>query len=361
VPNSEEEARDARYAFLLEALRERGPGLLLTGHHADDQAETVLFRILRGTGLRGLAGIPRFRPPGLLRPLLPFSRASLESYAETHGIRYRDDPSNQDRSFARNQIRLGVLPGLEKGPAPRAREALLRLALVARENEEAWRSLMPGLLSQVLVEKDGNPSLSRAELLAMHPGVRARVLREAMRGLGVQLDHVGTRTLLEFTRTGASGRELSLPGGFRIRREFDSFLLVEDRSPDKDAPLVLPGPGEGMGRAVVGGRTWEVRWGMTEPEDDGRTFGAPVASLRFPMRVRRWAPGDRIQLPYGSKKLKKLFLEARVPLSERDRMPVLVDARGHVLWVVGLRMSDVSRVPGEPDSFFVGMSDVHQP
>ena len=144
IPTSEEEAREARYEFLLGSKDQGDASWLLTAHHADDQAETVLFRVFRGTGLSGLAGIPRRRPPGIFRPLLPFSRETLEGYASFHGIQPRLDPSNEDVSIPRNFLRHRVIPQVEGAVAGGARSSLQRLARLARENEEAWDSLLPG-------------------------------------------------------------------------------------------------------------------------------------------------------------------------------------------------------------------------
>ncbi|HEX2080859.1 MAG TPA: tRNA lysidine(34) synthetase TilS, partial [Longimicrobium sp.] len=120
-PRTEAEAREARYAFLRRAQAQAGATHLATAHHADDQAETVLFRVLRGTGIRGLAGIPPRDGAGLVRPLLPFWRAEIVRYARAEGLCWREDPSNRGTGYARNRIRLQLLPAIEKHVAPGAR------------------------------------------------------------------------------------------------------------------------------------------------------------------------------------------------------------------------------------------------
>jgi len=131
---SEDTARVARYDFLERVRAEEGGGRLLTAHHADDQAETVLFRVLRGTGIEGLSGIPTSREPGIIRPLLGFWREELEAYAGAVGLSWRDDASNADLGYARNAIRGSLLPLAETHVARGARRALVRLAGIAREN-----------------------------------------------------------------------------------------------------------------------------------------------------------------------------------------------------------------------------------
>lgn len=361
VPSSEEEARSARYDVLLRVREETDARWVLTAHHADDQAETVLFRASRGTGLRGLAGIPRRRSPGILRLLLPFSREELERYACSVGIRPREDPTNRDLSLARNFIRHVTLPGLESHVAPGARKSLVRLARLARENEVAWESLLPELLDPLLEVGERGVFVVRSGLLAYHPTVQARLLRELLRRSGVRWTEAGTRALLEFTRTGASGRSVPVPGGLRLHREFDRFLLGPDEEKDGACRAVLvPDARDGRGDLVLGGERRDVVWGEAEPTEMVNVARFSRDSLEFPLLFRGWMQGDRIRLPYGTKKLKKLLQEAGIAAGERDRVPVLVDASGRLLWVVGV--ADSHRTPAEAGEalFFIGTSDVHQ-
>ncbi len=359
-PRSEEEAREGRYAFLFRVLAEEGARWLLTGHQADDQAETVLFRILRGTGLGGLGGIPLHRPPGIYRPLLPFSREEILLYAKDRRLRPREDPSNLDTRFPRNFLRHRVLPEVDESVAPGARAALRRLARLARENEEGWRSLLPSLLEGVLEEKDDGLLVVRSALLAYHPAVQARILREVLRRRGIGLQEAGTRAVMEFTRTGASGRSFPLPGGVGLRRGFDHFLLEEALEAEADHPLDVPDRGPGEGEAMLGGWGLGVEWGPKAPEGYRDLFSASSGDLEFPLRLRGWRPGDRMVLGYGTKKVKKLLAEARIPAVERPRTPVLCDARGRVLWVAGVATSALARCGEDQRSFFLGIRDALQ-
>jgi tRNA(Ile)-lysidine synthase len=360
IPRSESEARELRYDFLLEALRRHHGRWLLTAHHADDQAETVLFRVLRGTGLKGLAGIPTSRPPGIYRPLLSFGRSELRTHARHVGIRPRLDASNFDLTHPRNLLRHEILPRLEENAAPRARASLLRLARLARENEAAWRSLLPQLLDGVMEEDEGGIFIVREAFLAYHPAVRTRLLREALNRYGIGLDESGTRAVLEFTRTGASGRSLDLPGGYSLTREFHRLRLVSSAETPGDRPLLLTGATPGFGEAEVGGRKVRVCWGEKVPEDCSEVVSMALSSLDFPLQLRGWTAGDRMTLPYGSKKLKKLLAEARIPQSERVRTPVLVDSRGRVLWAAGLPTSALVQVREGESLFYFGIREIHE-
>lgn len=363
-PRTEAEARRVRYAFLEEVRKSEDARWVMTAHHADDQAETVLFRAVRGTGIAGLQGIPVRRRPALWRPLLPFTRQELTAYARAVGLSWREDPTNapgpSGAAPARSVIRTRVLPELEARVAPGAGRALAALARRARENEAAWRSLMPALLEGVDMSgtggQGGTLSVSRRAFLEHHAGVRARLLRELARRLGADPNEAGTRAAVEFTRSGCSGAAVALGGGLELRIELERLVLGPSRGSAVDEPLAIPTPECGDGVAVVGGRRYQVSWGP-RPSDApwAETFG--VAGLRFPLSLRGWARGDRARMSYGTKKLKKLFLEARVPLGERRRLPVLTDGGGAVLWVPGVVRSAEASPAGANQLLYIGVRD----
>lgn len=332
-PASEAQARRLRYGFLEEVRQGEGARWVLTAHHADDQAETVLFRAARGSGLAGLQGIRETRAPGVWRPLLPFGRGELRAHAEACRLTWRDDPTNRD-PLTRNVLRHRVLPGLEAA-VPGAGRALAGLARHAQADEAAWGAVEALLLESVgLVREEDGVSLDRAALATLAPPLRHRVLRGVLRRLGHHPSEAGTRRAVEFTSPGPGGGAVPLGGGLVLRRELDRIRVIRDAARPADQEAVLADPRGGEAAARVGGVPFRVRWGA--PEGAERAVALARAALAFPLTVRGWRPGDRIRLPYGSKKLKKVLLEARVPRGERYRIPVLVDALGAVLWVPGV-------------------------
>jgi tRNA(Ile)-lysidine synthase len=356
APRTEEEARDARYAFLRRAQAACGAAFLATAHHADDQAETVLFRVLRGTGLPGLAGIPPRGAGGLVRPLLPFPRAEILRYARAAGLAWREDPTNARVDTARNRIRLRLLPAIERHVAPGARRSLARLAELAREDEAAWDAVLQPLLAETAVEEEGALVLVRERLAAYDSRIAARVLRAALRRLGIAPDRAGTRMALQFISHAPSGRVCTLPGGVRIITEFGHARV--ERAPGEapnappDEPLVIAREdAAGEGRLCVGGARWTARWwtGDDGAAEDGRTMRMAIDRVRFPLTLRGRAPGDRVRTRAGTRPLKKLLGEARVPVRVRGTLPVLADAAGAVLWVPGVaRAEGAGPAPGEP-------------
>jgi len=336
---SEEEAREARYAFLERVRVEVGARLVLTAHHADDQAETVLFRALRGSGVTGLAGIPARREPALWRPLLGFWREELEAYAARARLAWREDPTNAETRFARNALRTLVIPQIEGLVAPGARQALVRLADLARAEEAGWSSVLPALLGTLGVARaEAEVTLDRASLIAHHPAVGARVLRALGEDVGLRLDEARTSVAIRFASEGASGKSIELGGGWVLERRLDRLALVARRPHPADVPVVIQDRGPGAGDALLAGSRIRVVWGG---DGEAAAAGATPPSaerfdpeaLRFPLVVRAREPGDRIRLASGTKKLKKLFLERRVPHALRGRTPLLVDAEGDILWI----------------------------
>ena len=327
-------ARTARYEFLQSAMAETESEFLLTAHHADDQIETVLFRMLRGTGLAGVAGIPSRRGQ-VLRPLLPFRRKEIMAYAREAGLSYRDDPTNLDARLARNRIRHEVIPFLERS-APGFGESVLRLARAVACWEAVWEREVKALADAVTVESEaGMVQLARTELLGYHRQVRARVIRHVLRELGGTPGRAGTRAALAFIRSGASGARIELAGGLRVERHFHRIVVRQAAGAATNEPLIILEPESGSGRAVIGGRAFRAEWSVGEAAMPS-AVSFPTASLTFPLELRAWKPGDRIRLRGGTRKLKKYFGDRQIPRYRRHSIPVLAEPGGQVIWIVGM-------------------------
>jgi tRNA(Ile)-lysidine synthase len=357
---SEQDARRARHRFLRSAARELDATHIATAHHADDQAETVLFRILRGTGLQGLAGIAPVSPTGVVRPLLPFWRQEVERFARTAGLRWRNDPTNRSLGPVRNRIRHVVLPQIEQQVAPSARRSLVRLAELAGETEASLAALVESLERSTVSEADGTVMLARQPFREYHPALASRLLRRVLRRFGCTLTGAGTRIALQFITDAPSGRQLQLPGGLRLTTEFDRLRVAYDASPGTDATLLIPAAqASGSGAVCLGGRHYRVFWSHVssppEPHDPHWRAGFDPGSLTYPLHLRSWSPGDRIRLHAGSRRLKRLFGDRRVPRTERSRIPLLVGADGVVHWVAGVVQSPESQARPGQDALFIAL------
>jgi tRNA(Ile)-lysidine synthase len=293
----QEAAREARLGALAVLADERGARRIALGHHADDQAETVLFRIVRGTGLHGLQGIPYVRGP-FVRPLLDVRRAEILRYLRRRSIPFVEDPSNADLRFARARIRHRTLPLLRE-ENPQVVEALLGLAAAAR-------AVAPGDAAA--------PALSRR--------AAAAVAQLRARGGSASLD---------------------LAGGRRIDVSYGKVRIGDRtaaRGPSPRAPLVIEGPGA-------------YPWGAGQldvAEGRGTPAGASTAEfdadlVAWPLSVRGRRAGDRMRPRggRGSRKLSDLMIDAKIARDARGALPVVTSARGELLYVPGLRPSEIAR------------------
>ncbi|HEY4186680.1 MAG TPA: tRNA lysidine(34) synthetase TilS [Polyangia bacterium] len=319
----QEAARRARLAALAKLATKQGCRSVALGHQADDQSETVLFRILRGTGPRGLAGIPYRRAP-FVRPLLDVTRAQVLAYLRRRSVLFASDPSNADLHFARARLRHTVLPLLRK-ENPRVDEALRRLAVEAAAGT-----------SEPL------PVIAAAEAAGAHVSGRLRT------------------ALIEAARRGGT-RSFDVAGGGRLDVSYGR--LIAGGRP----PAALHTTGErtipGAGTFVLGPETavmlreGDERVGVADEADDWAWFDAEGLSWPLVLRLRR--PGDRMRPRggRGSRKLSDLLIDAKVPRGQRASRAVVTDADGELLFVPGLRPSSAG-APTKITRHLVGMAGV---
>jgi len=356
-PRSETEARRRRRAALRAAALEIGATWIALAHHADDQAETVLFRALRGTGPRGL-GAMRPRQGPWVRPLLAFWRTELRAWARARGLRWRDDPTNRDLRFARNRLR-ALLPELERTVAPAARRSLVRLARLARREEAAWRWLERRLLGGVARRTPDGWDVDRARWSALPLGLRARLLRRMLRVFGVVPSSAGTAFLLRVMTEAASGRRVAVGRAAVLEIVFDRARLRREPAVLAGATEAVLGAASGEAETVALGRRWRWRWRRgVAGASPTPTRAALPADVAAPLRVRPARPGDRIVAGVGVRRLKRYYRERRVPCSERWGRPVLVDGADRVLWVPMVGPPERIAAPGT-DAWIVELVDAH--
>jgi tRNA(Ile)-lysidine synthase len=227
---------------------------------------------------------------------------------------------------------------------------------MAREDEAAWDSVLPAVMVPLDVRQSaGVVSLDRAALSDLHPAVRARVLRSLAGGLGATWDHGVTALAVDFARTGGSGRAIDLGGALQLGIELGRVVLGRVATAGTEQALCIDDAGPGQGAAVLDGSPIAVAWGGDDAEARRSCERFDLDVLRFPLLVRSRRPGDRIRLPGGTKKVKKLLLERRIPASERRGVPLVVDAEGHVLWIPGLARAEWSRHSSDAPGLAIGV------
>ena len=386
ISSFEQAAREIRYAFLAEVAESSGSQAVVTGHTADDVAETVLLHILRGTGIHGLRGMSELSPwpwplqgrqLQLFRPLLRAAKTGTLSYCDTLGQEYRSDSGNYMPQFTRNRVRHNLLPQLGSEYNPKVRESLLRLARTAELELDYMEGEVERLWPQIAVERDGAVDLDRPALVSVHPALQKLLLRRAY-ALAVG----NTRRLEERHLDAMAGLAqglkaagiVDLPGGLKIHRSYDHMRLTwEDAVPcpflplEEEHSLAMPSVGDLEKTSQAG--PWRVTLRLIE-SSEVPVFGNTPTLRKEPLidssahnswsayldrealgdwlRIRVRQPGDRFQ-PLGMEGMKKLqdfFTDERVPRGWRDRVPLLVAQPG-IAWVVGYRIAHWARVEPE--------------
>ena len=326
----EETARRLRYAFFLEVLKERGYTSVATGHTADDNVETVMYRLVTGTGPRGFSGI-RPRNGSLIHPLLCVTREELTGHLSARRAAYRVDSTNADERIPRNRIRREILP-LFKGLNVRYREHILNLSKIINEDEEYLREVAERELGAALAERrQGVVRVDYARFLSCALPVRRRIAIAAAESLQ---EETGERIYLPFdvverlvSPVRGANRTLYSKGPLRIRKEYGS-LLFEKRVVAGDGtrylyPVQNPAqPREVLIEEISRRVLFEVREDVSRFDKD--RLHLDLDTLEFPLKIRNRREGDRILLKGGGrKKLKSLFIDDKVPPSIRERVPVL--------------------------------------
>ena len=331
----EETARRMRYAFLEEAARAVGADRIATAHTADDNAETVLLHLIRGSGLQGLTGI-RPRQGRLVRPLLTTTRREIEDYLELYHIPHVEDSTNQDDAYTRNQVRHQVIPLLDEiNPwfVPRMADTIRYL----RSDNDYLSAQAAAVARWARPAGDGGLSISAALLASQPDPIAVRIVSCLLGRLGeFQFRAAHLTAVVALSRSPAPSGAVSLPHSLTARRVYGELILVRGarRSPPF-APVSLSVPGE----AVLPSIGWTIACRRAEapeqPPDTPDHFFLNPSRLTGPLVIRPRLTGDTITLPRRrAKTVKKLLIDAKVPRWDRDRLPLLADASGP-LWLAG--------------------------
>lgn len=293
-------ARDARYAFF-----DTLDGKIATAHTADDNAETVLLHLIRGTGLKGLGAIAPSRGK-IIRPMLSVTRQEVEAFLDAYHLPHREDSSNGGDMFLRNRIRHHVMPLLRQ-ENPRISENLSAMALHLRMDEQAL---------QDQVQDSDEPQIP--VLRSMAPAIRSRTLERFLKRCGVQepeAEHIAMAEALVYAQK--PGAEAKFPGGITVRRCYDRLTTQKEADPLPETVISCPGQIE------VG--DYRITCRQAEEIVNTKTvFTLPCGT--WVVRSRR--EGDTVKLPGGSKTLKRLFIDRKIPAHMRAGIPVIADATG---------------------------------
>ena len=340
----EEAARRLRYGWFRQLMASGDVDAVATAHTLDDQAETVLGKLLRGAWTEGISGIypnVSYSEGLIVRPMLAVSRHEVEDYLSGRGQAWREDSSNRDPVYTRNRLRYQLLPHLEAWN-PQIRERLAQMAELAREEEAYWSAQVAWLAPQLILP--GNPvrgggrsankglALDQNKLAAQNPAMQRRLLRFAAESLGVVLDFAGTETLRSLAVSGRAGQKRQLAQGLRAERSYRELHLSiapgdgcsSCAQVAKEHSFTLPGEIEAWG--------FGVHLKVDGPE--GKTA-----------LLRNWAPGDRVRLRHssGPRKVKEVLERLKISGSGRAFWPVL-ELDKQIVWMQGVDVESMEGV-----------------
>ncbi|HTM26872.1 MAG TPA: tRNA lysidine(34) synthetase TilS [Vicinamibacterales bacterium] len=360
----EDAARTARYAFLARAADRLGAHAIAVAHTREDQAETFLLRLLRGAGTRGLAAIQP-RAGRVVRPLLEVERAALRAFLEQLGESFREDATNADVSIPRNRVRHELIPFLRSHFSPGVVGVLAREAALARQDEEFLQAEAIKLAARIVLFEDDAIRIDIAGLRDASPALTSRVVQAALQHHAgrkpIAFDHIkqvlALAAGLERPSQGAAkAGSVSLPGQTAARTGGSIVLRrrLVHRSPAREGgnsfafPLSIPGEVElGPQRLAVGAERLPALYGEAlRWAGRGTEVGIAEASVHLPLGVRSRRPGDRFT-PLGgpgARKLQDFLVDRKVARDVREGLPLVVDGRDRIVWVVGQSVAEDFRV-----------------
>jgi len=371
-------ARQVRYGFFLGIAREKGFDRIATGHHSDDNAELMLMDVFRGSGAKGLSGIPPIRD-GIIRPLISVSREEIDRYLISKGITARVDKSNSDVRHLRNRIRHELLPVLKSSYSPGISKTLNRLAEIMGAEERWIETLVDPVFDRIATRSD-DPNrlfLSVPGLKGQHRALRRRLVRKGIASVKRNLRRITfthVDLVLGLLDRGSAYRSLDLPDRIRVTRT-DEFLVFSQES----QPLRLT---KGIREAQESRRSLSYAYCLSEagklyiteinryisfrllqvsdlpdPFPPGQwTAFFDMETVGFPLTVRSILPGDRFT-PLGMagrQKVSRFMANRKIPKPDRGRYPLVVDRSGRIVWVAGQRIHEECRIRPSTQTVLMG-------
>lgn len=354
-PSMEEKAREARYDFLERIRKDHKAQRIAVGHNLNDQAETILMRLLRGSGPSGLAGIPPIRDNKIIRPLIEIKRKDIIAYIEARGLPYAIDSSNADTRYLRNRIRLELIPVMLKYQ-PRLIEQLCGLSNIIRDEDAFMESLaLDWIEGEAKTDSEGHISVLLSSLKKLPAPLRNRVIRNLLKQVKgdpypMEHDHIASVSGLLYNEQNPQAA-IDLPYGIVARKVYERLqFLVRTPNHPKEYSYNLEGPDtlyvEAMGKTI---RVEEIDPVAEIPKEESTsTAYLDADKLKYPLVIRNVRPGDKF-IPLGMKghkKIKDFFIDLKVPSDKRASTPILT-SKDKIVWICGFRIADDFKVTSQ--------------
>lgn len=351
--NFHQYARNRRYEFFSETARKHGAGKIALAHHADDQAETILMRLTRGSGFIGYAGMNErtaFGELELIRPLLRVSKKAIWDYQKAKNLEFRSDASNDEDHYTRNRFRHHVLPVIA-AEDPRYSEKFAQFSAYVGEAYVLISRLAKAYLESETVWEETGASLPVASFLSLEPIVARDVVKRVVDRLTGNTLEISFRHLDDVLALAANphpNAEISVDKRLCVRREYDRLRFQTVTASPRPFSVSVSGPGR---HELPNGDT--VIIGENPRIDDGISIEVWYNRLDFlfPVTVRTRLAGDRIRLSGGTKKVADLLIDRKVPAEERDRIPLFLNAAGEIFWIPGQRIGSVAGTGEQKTTF----------
>ncbi len=346
----EERARELRYDFLERMRKKHNAHKIAMGHNLNDQAETVLMRLLRGSGMTGLSGIPPVRDNTVVRPLIETRREDIIDYLESGNFKYATDSSNRDNRFLRNKIRMELLPEMIKYQ-PGLIEILGKLARNLRDENSFFESLTEKWVDEQLErDESGDPFLDIHSLKDLPDAFLRRILRNTIKRhnktlYAIQWDHV--QDIIDLISNKRPNISINLPEGLIIRKEYNRLVFTSTTACTELFSYTIGDRGR-INIHEIGKTVGIEEFGNKEQAavpGDKNTALLDKDLLPYPLTIRNFRPGDRF-IPLGMtghKKVKNFFIDLKIPPAERKQIPILVKD-DKIAWICGYRIDDRFRV-----------------
>jgi len=339
-------ARRIRYEFYERVMYEVGAKKVAQGHTADDQAETVIMRFLRGSGTKGLGGIPPIRDGIYIRPLIETTRAEVEEYLQSLNITPRWDSSNLSTEYERNKIRHELIPIIERNYSPNVKRILQQTADILRTEDDVLTELTQKVMDRCVLHQDlQSITISIPELKKNHLALQRRILRlsiEKLLGALNRYDFDHLVALMNLIDNNTTGSIISLPRGIIAEKTYDKIIIGLENSQQIANPFdyVMNVPGEteirelGLSVKTTLNKSDHLTYSKEKYQ---KTFDYDKINGDLHLRSRK--DGDRFQ-PFGilgTKKLKDFFIDEKIPRSQRNSIPILTDGN-NILWIIGYQI-----------------------
>ncbi|MFW6269478.1 MAG: tRNA lysidine(34) synthetase TilS [Bacillota bacterium] len=358
----EEAARKIRLNLMIKEANKNDIKKIVLGHNKDDLVETMLLNLFRGSALKGLTGInpiSSYKEVKLIHPLLNISRKRIEKYCNFRNLNPRRDLSNEETKFSRNKIRLRVIPYVEKEINPALKDKLAQTASILREEENFLQKKAKELGDKALIDKQKDKIILSVKLLQKESAVLLRrVLREFIYYLKeepVDVYYYHYQAMEKLIFASETNKQIDLTGNIILKKIYDRLILQKGKSEDNYTKykMILNIPGE-----IKLPESGIIKAELISKNDNWKSYFKKQSiclcdanTIEFPLTIRNRKKGDRFQ-PLGmegTKKVKDYFIDQKIVPRKRDKIPVITDNQGRIIWLAGLRMDEKFKIRDNTD------------